>query len=425
MEKISLRRFARNVYGYSFFDQLVLLMPVYAVFMQSRGVSDAGLSWLLILYPIAILITQMPATIIINRIGCKRAIIYGKILKCVAFFLWWAMPTYLGFGIGMFLWGVQMSFSGIAFDTLVYDELGARGAGATYTRVLGRKNVAASLGLALSSAGSILMFFGYGWITMASVTAVAISMIFILRMRLIQPPTATGKSNLGALVRVGFRLCATLPCVLPLMLLSLMVANFIYLEDYLGPISLSIGIPVEFIGIVPLFLLGCGVVGQSIAHKFNSTRAPIIYAAIFVTGAMFGIFAWLYSISGLIILGAAYFVGNIVKIQLYSRFQDSIPTQYRCILLSFHSLGANIANILVCLTIGLGGTLGSWRYGILILGMILIWIAIWAAIFVGTHCELPRKEKNENLTARLRAMKRKSHQMGCASYGINTMPGVK
>lgn len=424
MEKISLRRFARNVYGYSFFDQLVLLMPVYAVFMQSHGVSDAGLSWLLILYPIAVLITQMPATAVINRIGRTRAIIFGQLLKCTAFFMWWPMPTYLGFGIGMFLWGIQISFSGIAFDALVYDELVARGAGAAYTCVLGRKNISASIGLAMSSAGSALMFFGYGWITMASIVAVAISMIFILRMRLSQPPAASEKTNLRALVRVGFRLCATLPCVLPLMMLSLMVTNFIYLEDYLGPISLSIGIPVEFIGIVPLFLTGCGVVGQSIAHKFNSTRAPIIYAAIFATGAMFGIFAWLYSISGLVILGAAYMVGNVVKIQLHSRFQNSIPTRYRCILLSFQSLGSNIANILICLTIGLGGTLGSWRYGVLILGMILIWLAIWAATFVGTQCELP-PHKEEQITARLRDVRRKSQQMGRGSCGINTMPGVK
>lgn len=38
----ALRRFLRNVYGYSFFNKLILLTPVYAVFMQEHGLICAG-----------------------------------------------------------------------------------------------------------------------------------------------------------------------------------------------------------------------------------------------------------------------------------------------------------------------------------------------------------------------------------------------
>ena len=38
----ALRRFLRNVYGYSFFNKLILLTPVYAVFMQKHGLICAG-----------------------------------------------------------------------------------------------------------------------------------------------------------------------------------------------------------------------------------------------------------------------------------------------------------------------------------------------------------------------------------------------
>jgi len=419
MDKLNLRRFVRNIYAFSFLDMAMFLMPVYAVFMQSHGVSDIELSWMLILYPIAAMMVQMPATGIINRIGRRPAIILGQTLKAIAFFLWWAMPTHLGFAVGMFLWGVQSAFSYIAFDALLYDELAARGAAGAYTRVLGRKNAAASIGTAVSALGSGLMVFGYGCITAVSLVTLGLSMLTIMGMRLVQKTDelTPQKSNLRGLVRVGVRVCRTVPCVMPLMLLSLLMANFIYLEDYLGPIGLSLGLPVEYIGILPLFLLGCGVVGGAIAHKFNTARAWHIYAAIFATGALFVAFSWFYSIAYLVILGLAYLIGNVLKTLLYSRFQDSIPTQLRCILLSFYNLGSNLSNIIVCLTIGLGGSLGSWRYGILILGLLIIWVAVWGAIFVGANCQTPTTCTPAS-SPRVREIQRKSKRMGCGSCGI-------
>ena len=41
----SLRRFLHNVYGYAFFNKLILLTPVYAVFMQSHGLGGMLGSW--------------------------------------------------------------------------------------------------------------------------------------------------------------------------------------------------------------------------------------------------------------------------------------------------------------------------------------------------------------------------------------------
>ena len=45
----SLRSFLRSIYGYAFFNKLMLISPVYAVFMQDHGMSDMQLSVLFIL----------------------------------------------------------------------------------------------------------------------------------------------------------------------------------------------------------------------------------------------------------------------------------------------------------------------------------------------------------------------------------------
>ncbi len=386
--KKSLGRFITAVCGYSFFNKMTLLTPLYAIFMQSHGVSDIELSWLLMLYPLAILATQIPITWLTSRIGRRRAIILGQILKSIAFVLWFIWPTYTGFAIGMCLWGMQYAFTEPAFDALMYDELAARHLRRAYTRVLGWRRAAQALGAALSAFGSLMMFFGYGWVTAASVLALGISVLFIAGMHLVQPRFIKPPKTVGirVLMRTGMRVWLMMPCVQMLMMLSLMVANFVYLDDYLSPIALSIGLPVEYVGALPFILMGCSVLGQNIAYKFSSLKNRTIHAAICTVGLLFALFSVFYSLWAAWMLALAYFIASIVNMLLYSRMQDAIPTRYRSLLLSLYNIGSNVAYVMVCLIIGLGGELGSWRYGILMMGIILIWTGVWAALFQRNEC---------------------------------------
>lgn len=106
----ALRRFLRNVYGYSFFNKLILLTPVYAVFMQENGLTDLQLSLMFIILSAGTFLTQIPVTWITNKLGAKPAIILGQLLKAIAFVLWLVWPTFWGFAIGMFLWGMEWAF---------------------------------------------------------------------------------------------------------------------------------------------------------------------------------------------------------------------------------------------------------------------------------------------------------------------------
>ena len=383
----------RHIYGYGFFNKMTLLTPLYAIFMQSHGVTDAGFSWLLMLYPLAILIGQMPATKITNRIGQRYSILVGQALKALGFLIWWLVPTYLGFGIGMLLWGIQYAFSEVTMDTLMYDELDARGAADEYVRGLGRYAQAKAMGVALSAFGSLMMVFGYGWVTIASVVALGISALCVMNIRIMMPRAAKipQKAHFIDLIRVGWRVSTLTPCILNLMLLALMVVNFAYLDDFLSPIAIAIGIPLKYVGVMPFVLLGASVIGQRVAYKFYHINDYVIYGAICAAGALFGVFSYYYVPAGIVALGAAYFLVGVLNTLLYSRFQDAIPTRFRPIVLSFYSIGSNAANMAVCGIMGLGGALGNWRYGVLMLGLILIWTGIWGALFVRRDCRAPER----------------------------------
>lgn len=390
-KKSELRRFLRNVYGYSFFNKLILLTPVYAVFMQENGLTDLQLSLMFVILSAGTFLTQIPVTWITNKLGTKPAIILGQLLKAIAFVLWLIWPTFWGFAIGMFLWGMEWAFFNVSFEGMVYDELRARRHQKIYSKVLGIRYNVQAIGTALSAFGSLLMFAGYGWITFASLVSLALSALCIARIDIKSHSNAkrnVKKTQFMKLFKTGVRICAKTPCIWMMLMLSLLVANVAYLDDFLSPIGTEIGLPVEFVGFVQFFILGCAVLGQTFAYRFSRVRDWFLCLLICAGGAAFVLFSVFYSLSGLLALGLAYVLFSGLNILLYSRFQDFVPTKYRSVILSLYSIGDNIIYIGTCLIIGLGGMLGSWRYSVMILGMILSGVGLWALLFVRDKCAI-------------------------------------
>lgn len=106
-DKCSLNRFLGCIYGYTFFNALLFLEPVYAVFMQSHGVSDFGISVLLMLWSGGVLLTQLPVAHIARRFGAKNIMLFGLVLKALAVIMWLLWPCLSMFAVGMLMWGVQ------------------------------------------------------------------------------------------------------------------------------------------------------------------------------------------------------------------------------------------------------------------------------------------------------------------------------
>lgn len=170
------------------------------------------------------------------------------------------------------------------------------------------------------------------------------------------------------------------------MMLALLVANVPYLDDFLSPIGLQIGIPTEYVGIVPLFLLGCATIGQRFAYKFTNIAETLLYALIGLVGVAFIGFGLDYDVGALWMMGVAYMLFYGIYTLLYSRFQHLIPSHHRSVVLSFYTTVNYVLYMIVCGIVGLGATLGSWRYSIFILGGLMLVISGWAIIFMRGKC---------------------------------------
>ncbi len=381
-------RLMLGIYGFAFFNKFLLLTPVYAIFMQQNGLNDWQLSTMFIISALGTILCQGPITFITNRLGQRWSMMIGQMLKMFAIVLWLFMPNYTGFVIGMFAWGVQAGFRSVAFEGLVYDSVASYGKRREYSRILGRKSTYESIGTALSAFGSLLMFMGYEWVTWASVVSILISMICLLLLpyRPINVPKSVMAIPMRNLLRTGLSVCLKTPCLISIMLLTLFVINIPFLDDFLSPIGLQIGIPTEYVGIVPLFLLGCATVGQRFAYKFTKISEKILYSIIGIIGLAFITFGTSYNIHTLWIMGIAYMLFYGVYTLLYSRFQHMIPPRHRSVVLSFYTTLNYILYMVVCGIVGLGSTLGSWRFSIIILGILMLGVCAWALLYVRRRC---------------------------------------
>ena len=381
-----MKRLLLSIYGFAFFNKFLLLTPVYAIFMQQNGVGDALLSAMFIISSAATILGQMPIAYITNRCGARNAMAFGQLLKAVAVIMWLYISNTTGFVVGMALWGIQTGFRNVAFEGMIYDEVAAAGRTKEYTRILGRKATFESIGVALSAAGSLLMFLGYDWVTWVSVVAIVISVLCLMLIPNRKSESDISHTGFKAMFRDGVRTCIKTPCMMPIMMLALLVVNVPYLDDFLSPIALQLGIKTEMVGIVPFFLLICATFGQRFAYKFKNISDTLLYMMIGVAGGLYVLFAHVYNVQTLWMLGVAYTLIWCVYTITYARFQHMIPTRHRSVVLSLFTTLTYLVYMLVCAIIGIGATIGSWRYSIWFLGMLVISVCVWAMIRVRKKC---------------------------------------
>lgn len=378
------------LYGFAFFNKFLLLTPVYSIFMLENGLSDLQLSSMFIISSLATIMGQMPITFITNRVGQRYAMIFGQFLKMIAILLWLAWPSYMGFVVGMTLWGLQAGFRSVAFEGLLYDSVYANGMGDDYTRILGRKSTYESIGTALSAFGSLLMFLGYDWVTWASVAAILISIICLMAVKYTPPQHMVAKKvRFTKLFRTGWRVCLKTPCLMSVMMLTLLAVNVPFLDDFLSPLGLQLGIPTEYVGLLSFFLLACATLGQRFAYRFTRLPDWFLYTLIGVVGALYIGFSFAYTPGALWMMGMAYMLFYGIYTLMYSRFQNMIPLGHRSVVLSLYTTLMYVVYMMVCGIIGLGAKFGSWAFSIFILGVMMLMIFGWAITVVRRKCVLP------------------------------------
>jgi MFS family permease len=145
----------RNIpllYGFSFFDQFMIVIAVWVPFFSAKGIGMQQFMELQAIFAVVILLGEVPSGLLSDLWGRKKTLLLGATLKAVGFSMLPFWDSYEGFLVYHLTMGVALSLISGGDVAFLYDSYLAtetdKGRGAT---VLGNAKFAATLGETLSA----------------------------------------------------------------------------------------------------------------------------------------------------------------------------------------------------------------------------------------------------------------------------------
>ncbi len=118
-----MRSFLLKIYSYRFFDDLILVYPLYTVMFADKGVTPAQIAVLLSVWSVTSLLLEIPSGVWADRYSRKNILFIGQIIRAVGYFIWLISPNFLGFLVGFLCWGIKSALTSGTLQALIYDEL--------------------------------------------------------------------------------------------------------------------------------------------------------------------------------------------------------------------------------------------------------------------------------------------------------------
>ncbi len=382
-----IKRLTATIYAYAFFDELILLYPVYTLLLADNGLSVAEISSLFILWSLTSIVLEVPSGALADAVSRRRVLAVAPLLAAVGFAMWPVTSSYWVFALGFVLWGVQGALQSGAFEALVYEELDRLGAADRYARIMGRSRAwgVAAVIVALTAGGPVLALGGYAAVGVASVLACVVTAAVALALpehrrrrsaALVGSPSAGEPVATSAGVGPAAAATGVLPVTAPpddevelgylatlraglaearhsrsvrwaLVVVPAVTAIWGSLEEYVPLLAVETGVPNHLAPFMLLLVWGGVTIGGLLAgvgQRMNPTTlagALALGALAMAAGALSGVPA------GFVLIAVAFCVFQVVSVVADARLQERITGPSRATVTSLAGLGTELAAVAV------------------------------------------------------------------------------
>jgi predicted MFS family arabinose efflux permease len=203
------KRNIKLLYGFSFFDQFMIVIPLLVPYLATKGIGMAQFMELQAVFALVIVAGEVPTGLLSDRWGRKKVLLLGAALKALGFSMLPLWSGYQGFLVYHLTMGIALSMISGGDVALLYEShLAAGGETARSTAVLGNAKLAGQTGAAASAlVGGVLVTLSYGHLLWA---AAILSWIPLLLVLSIAEPASTVARAPAPPVRLGEILAAVL-----------------------------------------------------------------------------------------------------------------------------------------------------------------------------------------------------------------------
>jgi MFS family permease len=158
------------LYGFSFFDQFMIVIALWVPYLTTQGISMRQFMELQAVFAIVILSGEVPSGLLSDLWGRKKTLLLGSTLKAVSFSFLPLWSSYEGFLFYHLTMGIALSMISGGDVALLYDSyLAAGGENSRPTAILGNARLAAQTGTAVSALlGGAAVTLSYGHLLWAN-----------------------------------------------------------------------------------------------------------------------------------------------------------------------------------------------------------------------------------------------------------------
>lgn len=384
-------RFLRWWYPWAFWEQCLLIYPVYALFLEDSGIDSVAIASLFMVWSVSAFVAEVPSGVLADRFPRHRVLAAGALLRASAFSMWLLLPTYAGFLTGFVLWGVAGALHSGTRQALLYEHLQQAGVSGRFQHCWGRTNALHNAGgaTALATGGFVAQWSMAATLVSSIVLSLASALVAACFLAAARRTMAAGDarpSMLGQLrqgIREAFRRRAVLIAVVALALAPVAINAY---EEFVPLFLRERDATLAQIGVIFAFVYLGHVAGAVLSERldpvheqsgFRGALAWMLLAGIaLATAALLP--GW-WSVAGLL---AAFFAWGVFSVSLQARLQQVIRDRSRATITSLASFGELGSAQLVYLGIGFAALAAGWAGATLMAGALLLAITLGLALAI-------------------------------------------
>ncbi|MGD2073175.1 MAG: MFS transporter, partial [Candidatus Thorarchaeota archaeon] len=137
--------------AYIFLNRLELWLPIYILFLMSKGFSLTQIAVLDAIWYISTFVFEVPTGAVTDRYGKKISMLISVFCQSVSFFMLAFSNSFLFISISYTIWGFASAFETGTYSAFLYDSLKQINKEDDYRRVIARVTTLAILSSALGS----------------------------------------------------------------------------------------------------------------------------------------------------------------------------------------------------------------------------------------------------------------------------------
>ncbi|WP_307797493.1 MFS transporter [Actinomadura barringtoniae] len=355
------------MYACAFFEDFVLLYPVYALLFADAGLSTAQISSLFVIWSLTGLALEVPSGVWADAFSRRLLLVASPLLTGAGFALWTWLPSYPAFAAGFVLWGLATALRSGTLQALVYEELQRIGTASCYARLIGRAQAigVTAIMVANAAAAPVMGVGGYRALGSASVATcvVCAAIAWTLpesrergRERGGEPDGGDDTEDVGdgssmaAVWRDGWAHVRTAPGVRGGVVLLMVVMGCSAVDEYVPVLARSTGVAVAAVPLLVLVVSAGETAGGWLAGRDTAWLNP----ALAVAGVCLAVGALWGRPAGMVLVAVAFGVTQWAIVAAETRLQERIADRSRATVMSLAGLGSEVMAVLAYAGYGLG-----------------------------------------------------------------------